>query len=254
MRTTEIEVRDPNTNTIPIDVRFDPETEIGELNHYLINQDGNEITITLEMAASLLTAIKRLELSRPQRHSGRWEDNFKTVAEPVQEPVAWRYNSNGDWIYKDRKVWDDAEPLYAAPVQPLKQEPVPWEYCPECGSLDVQHEEGNHKQCARCFQEWFSDVDYSDVVQQNLNRLYAAPVEPVKQEPVAKVVLNLANQITMQKPNGDYFDVSKHVGDFFYAAPVRTKDLTADEINELFNENSYAFARAVIAADRELNK
>lgn len=94
MRTTEIEVRDPNTNTIPIDVRFDPETEIGELNHYLINQDGNEITITLEMAASLLTAIKRLELSRPQRHSGRWEDNFKTVAEPVQEPVAWT-NYNG---------------------------------------------------------------------------------------------------------------------------------------------------------------
>ena len=41
----------------------------------------------------------------------------ESLAEPVkQEPVAWRYNSNGDWIYKDRKVWDDAEPLYAAPV------------------------------------------------------------------------------------------------------------------------------------------
>ena len=44
----------------------------------------------------------------------------KLYAAPVQpvkqEPVAWRYNSNGDWIYKDRKVWDDAEPLYTAPV------------------------------------------------------------------------------------------------------------------------------------------
>lgn len=55
-----------------------------------------------------------------------------------------------------------------------KQEPVAWAYCPECGSLDVRHEEGSHKQCATCFQEWFSDIDYSDVVQQNLNRLYTA--------------------------------------------------------------------------------
>lgn len=125
MRTTEIEVRDPNTNTIPIDVRFDPETEIGELNHYLINQDGNEITITLEMAASLLTAIKRLELSRPQRHSGRWEDNFKTVAEPVQEPVAWRArDANGRWMYGDLPVPDlpNDKPklLFSAPIQPVK--------------------------------------------------------------------------------------------------------------------------------------
>ena len=51
-----------------------------------------------------------------------------------------------------------------------------WSYCPECGSFDVRYEEGSHKQCAICFQEWFSDIDYSDVVQQNLNRLYAAPV------------------------------------------------------------------------------
>ena len=133
MRTTEIEVRDPNTNTIPIDVRFDPETEIGELNHYLINQDGNEITITLEMAASLLTAIKRLELSRPQRHSGRWEDNFKTVAEPVQEPVAVIEVFSG---WEDRcmvyptgnaeELPDGVYKLYTAPVQPVKQEPVAW--------------------------------------------------------------------------------------------------------------------------------
>ena len=42
--------------------------------------------------------------------------------EPVkQEPVAWRYNSNGDWIYKDRKVWNDAEPLYAAPVSAKRE-------------------------------------------------------------------------------------------------------------------------------------
>ena len=49
---------------------------------------------------------------------------YAAPVHPMQEPVAWRYNSNGDWIYKDRKVWDAAEPLYTAPLQPVKQEPV----------------------------------------------------------------------------------------------------------------------------------
>ena len=44
-----------------------------------------------------------------------------------------------------------------------------------------------------------------------------------------------------------------------YAAPVRTKDLTDDEIYPLYNEptsdrEAIEFARAVIAADREKNK
>jgi hypothetical protein len=43
-----------------------------------------------------------------------------------------------------------------------------WAYCPECGSQDLHHEEGEHKQCAKCYQEWFSDIDYSEVVRANL--------------------------------------------------------------------------------------
>ena len=44
-----------------------------------------------------------------------------------------------------------------------------------------------------------------------------------------------------------------------YAAPVRTKDLTDDEIYPLYNEptsdrEAIEFARAVIAADREKNR
>ena len=44
-----------------------------------------------------------------------------------------------------------------------------------------------------------------------------------------------------------------------YAAPVRTKDLTDDEISVVFLNsreplNEWSFARAVIAADREKNK
>jgi hypothetical protein len=62
-------------------------------------------------------------------------------------------------------------PLYtSAPVSTV------WSYCPECGSEDLQHEKGEHKQCANCHQEWFSDIDYSEVVRVNLARLKAARV------------------------------------------------------------------------------
>lgn len=47
-----------------------------------------------------------------------------------------------------------------------------WTYCPECGCEDVRHEEGEHKQCASCHQEWFSSVDYSDVVRKHLSGKY----------------------------------------------------------------------------------
>ena len=113
----------------------------------------------------------------------------EVLAEPVkQEPVAWmdchgNVKNNGeinDYIaagWGKDKAATYSIPLYAAPVQPVKQEPVAWMYCPECGSLDVRYEDGNHKQCASCAQEWFSDIEYSDVVRQNLNRLHAAPVD-----------------------------------------------------------------------------
>lgn len=76
MRTTEMEVRDPRTDTIPLDVRFDPETRIGEINHYLVSQDGQEITITVDMANYLLLAIRKMEMSRPARHGENWQDNW----------------------------------------------------------------------------------------------------------------------------------------------------------------------------------
>ena len=57
-----------------------------------------------------------------------------------------------------------------------------------------------------------------------------------------------------------YEDEAKRMIEYVrkYAAPVRTKDLTDDEIDEIgksyFDEWSFGFARAVIAADREKNK
>jgi hypothetical protein len=52
---------------------------------------------------------------------------------------------------------------------------VAWAFCPECGSEEIRYEEGRHKQCANCGQEWFSDIDYTDVCAKNLRRLFAAP-------------------------------------------------------------------------------
>lgn len=46
---------------------------------------------------------------------------------------------------------------------------MPWTYCPECGCKEVRHEEGDHKECAECHQEWFADIDYTDVVRENLS-------------------------------------------------------------------------------------
>lgn len=43
-----------------------------------------------------------------------------------------------------------------------------WEYCPECGSEEIRHQEGDHKQCEVCHQEWFSDLYYTDTVKANL--------------------------------------------------------------------------------------
>lgn len=56
--------------------------------------------------------------------------------------------------------------LNANTVAEVKQEP--WSYCPECGSEEIHYQEGNHKQCARCHQEWFSDIDYTETVMGNL--------------------------------------------------------------------------------------
>ena len=47
-----------------------------------------------------------------------------------------------------------------------------WEYCPECGSEQIHLEEGDHKQCADCYQEWFADMDYSNVVRVHLGGKY----------------------------------------------------------------------------------
>ena len=85
-------------------------------------------------------------------------------------------------------------------------------------------------------------------------------LEQAEQEPVGEVVMESMGvgdaQIVRFRMNGRI----PPVGTKLYAAPVRTKDLTDEELREImkqpFNQREYLeqFARAVIAADREKNK
>jgi hypothetical protein len=86
--------------------------------------------------------------------------------------------------------------------------------------------------------------------------LYAAPIEPVKQEPVAWVAEDVCDgQFINGRKRRIWWECIEGAGTPLYAAPVRTKDLTDDEIDRIAcNVSHKEFARAVIAADREKNK
>jgi len=63
-----------------------------------------------------------------------------------------------------------------------------WTYCPECGSTEIRHAEGDHKQCACCLQEWFADIDYTDVVRTNLgNRMQLRSSLTARDEALASI-------------------------------------------------------------------
>ena len=88
--------------------------------------------------------------------------------------------------------------------------------------------------------------------------IYAAP-QPVNQKPVAWM---LEGSNCVEFEYRDYHDGYEWTP--LYAAPARTKDLTDDEIHDVFKSlgfsladprtEDFSVARAVIAADREKNK
>lgn len=85
-----------------------------------------------------------------------------------------------EWIESTKRRWDSghlyegAQHLAAAleEIDRLRAEAVrvvvPWEYCPECGSDRIQRGDGTQNFCKDCHQEWYTDIDYTDVVRQNL--------------------------------------------------------------------------------------
>ena len=71
--------------------------------------------------------------------------------------------------YMQRSDPEFAAKLEAAAASLEAQEPVAWNYCPECGSDDHAHLGGEGFFCQNCGQEWFPDVDYTDAVKNNLS-------------------------------------------------------------------------------------
>lgn len=66
-----VEVRDSVTDTIPVDVRLDPESDAvthpSKKRHWLIEQDAYDISITLDMARGIVAAIEMLEAEMDKR-------------------------------------------------------------------------------------------------------------------------------------------------------------------------------------------
>ena len=145
---------------------------------------------------------------------------------------------------------DVIETVWAAfaAAEQAEQEPV-------IGAYEVVNEKGD---------EWSLVYPaavhrYKSIPEERITQtFYAAPVEPVKQEPETETIgMILGGELVA------LVEEYKTGAWPIYAAPVRTKDLTDDEIEEVCarlwsggwrKKAMNDFARAVIAADRELNR
>jgi hypothetical protein len=98
-----------------------------------------------------------------------------------------------------------------------------------------------------------NDLDRVDEIMKAINE---APAQSA-QEPVAKVARNASGQISIQKPDGNAFDISKYVGQSFYTTqPKRPWVGLTDEEQEYWigcNTTKQALARAINNALKEKN-
>lgn len=128
--------------------------------------------------------------------------------------------------------------LKASDSRPVKQEPVAWEVIKKCIKIAREHNNSGE----------------GGIIAKEMEKLYTAP-QPVKQEPVAKLTSFHGGKITFLNESQEYLQQ----GTLFYTHPVRTKDLTDDEIEAaVLSVNTTMEAwityRAVIAAYKEKNK
>jgi hypothetical protein len=91
-----------------------------------------------------------------------------------------------------------------------------------------------------------------------IKRLKSALSEIEKCEPVLKVTSN-GSQLSLTKPNGDYWDMSKHIGELFYTSPQQRewKDVPYERRRELYKSiakgNIDGFADLLSAELKQLN-
>lgn len=101
----------------------------------------------------------------------------KVPCSPVP-PLIATLHENGELIATQATIAQQAK-LIELLKAGSQGEPVAWSYCPECGCEELHHECGEHKQCKNCHQEWFSDINYSEVVRGNLKKLKSEQLTPV---------------------------------------------------------------------------
>jgi len=187
---------------------------------------------------------------------------IKTYVDVCKPPVETQ--ASGDFI--------DLTPLYAAPVEPVKQVPLSTNltglptnlaglHTNQTEQEPVAHELRRNKAEREYFnaRPQIDTLDRRNVFRAGFDAFANAGkpiIEPVKQEPIGYTAKQYDGDY-----NGNIIYEHKHKEHFVpvYAAPVRTKDLTPEEIlNALaalpISRTRLDEARAVIAADRELNK
>lgn len=117
---------------------------------------------------------------------------------------------------------------------------------------------------------WHQEVHESDIkgVEEAITALRKALAEQAEQEPVAYKPYKVKLPSFMQHRSWHSDEIQRWLDELppLYIGPVRTKNLTDDEIAEIVREvargsainrdgsTSHRIARAVIAADREKNK
>lgn len=175
-----------------------------------MNHEHNTATVTQVTGANIVVdqttidrvaaAIESAELGYSMRQV-RLVDGINTYTLTIDGMPTEEFTDNEDGEATDQvyarirevKRRKQAEAVIAALAPPtvvpseIEQAhiaSVEWKFCPECGSDEIHHEEGNHKQCKECHQEWFSNLDYYDVVAKN--RFFIALCGYLRAERTAK--------------------------------------------------------------------
>ncbi len=134
----------------------------------------NEVKMSLAQAKMLRAALAQ---SQPN-YSGIPKGWKLVPVEPTEEMLdrgvafALQATVHGEkgWTNYVRSLFQTM--IAAAPQPPASQGDLQ-KFCPECGNSAFNSGVDKERQCTKCKQSWFPDVDYSRAIASNLQRLIA---------------------------------------------------------------------------------
>ena len=209
----------------------------------------NKALATIQEALAEQAEQDRLKAYRDGYEQGRFDAGIKQAE---QEPVAWMQDSIELYV-KDRPDNWHTIPLYTAPQPDFK---ALWEkMCKRCDELDSELAKYTETEPVAIEELAWKKYCEDTAGDMDVRDFWEELPESVQQRYIAKVSCSYPNcNCPFDHPGGDWCAR----GLLTNAAPVRTKDLTDDEIEAIMVEQgdlrTTAFARAVIVADREKNK